>query len=210
MLATGLRSPLTPAQALALVERHRARTAVLVEGWSDEAALEAIAANASVTLADHGIVVLPLGGVTNIGKFAAALDASPAPPRLCGLYDASEEAVALRHLRHAGLPVLATRADAAAAGFFACERDLEEELIRAAGAEAVEALLALDDDLASFRRFQRQPEHRGHTVDAQLRRFMGTRAGRKERVASRIASSLPAARVPAPLRALLRHALAGP
>ncbi len=209
MLATGLRPPLTPAQAMALVDGRRAHTAILVEGWSDEAALEAVAANERVALADHGVVVLPLGGVTNIGKFAAALDALPAPPRVCGLYDASEEAVALRHLRRTGLAELASRADAAAAGFFACERDLEDELIRAAGPAAVEELLAQDNDLASFRRFQRQPEHRAQALSAQLRRFMGTRAGRKERLASRIASSLPAARVPAPLRALLRHALSG-
>ncbi len=208
MLAPGPRPPLTPAQALALVGERRARTAILVEGWSDEAALEAVAASEAAALADRGVVVLPLGGVTNIGKFAGALDTLPAPPRLCGLYDASEEAVALRHLRHAGWPDLDTRAAAAAAGFFACERDLEDELIRAAGAQAVEALLAQEDDLASFRRFQRQPGHRERAVEAQLHRFMGTRAGRKERLAFLVAASLPAARVPAPLRALLRFALA--
>ncbi len=208
MLSPGPRPPLTPAQALALVRGCRARGAILVEGWSDEAALGAVAANEAAMLADRGIVVLPLGGVTNIGKFAGALDTLPTPPRLCGLYDASEEAVALRHLRHAGWSALTTRAAAAAAGFFACERDLEDELIRAAGAEAVECLLAQEDDLASFRRFQRQPEHRGRAVQAQLHRFMGTRAGRKERLAFLVASSLPASRVPAPLRALLRYALA--
>ena len=45
-------------------------------------------------------------------------------------------------------------------------------------------------------------------MQAQLHRFMGTRAGRKERLAFLVASSLPASRVPAPLRALLRYALA--
>ena len=207
MPAAGLRAPLTPAQALAFVDARQARTAILVEGWSDEAALEAVAATAGIALAEHGVIVLALGGVTNIGRFATELQSVPRRPRLCGLYDASEEAVVLRQLRRIELPAPVARSDAEGAGFFACDRDLEDELIRAAGAAAVEELLALDDDLASFRRFQRQPEQRDKPLAAQLHRFMGTRAGRKERVAWRIAAALPATRVPAPLRALLQHAL---
>jgi hypothetical protein len=207
-LATGIRPPLTVPEALERVAQARARAAILVEGWSDEAAVEAAARGRGLALADAGIVVLPLGGITNLGKFAAALAAHDPGLRLAGLYDASEEVVALRALQRAGFPAMATRDAAARAGFFACDADLEDELIRAVGAAAVERLLWAEDALASFRRFQRMPEHRERALHAQLNRFMGTRAGRKARFGFLMAAALAPDRIPAPLRHVLARAAA--
>jgi hypothetical protein len=201
------RHPLEIADAIACVTQARARTALLVEGWSDEAALEAWAARCRMRLADRAVVVLPVGGITNMTKFATALNAHHAGLRLGGLYDASEERLALRGLERAGLGAGLTREGAQALGFFACECDLEDELIRALGAEAVERVLDAHGDIASFRRFQKQPAQLGRSTHAQLRRFMGTRAGRKARYGTLLVEALAPERMPLPLRQVLAHAL---
>ena len=202
----GIQPPLSLAQALERVTR--AGAAILVEGWSDEAALEAAARGDGTPLARRGVAVVPVGGITNLGPFAQALRAERPDLRLAGLYDASEEGVALRALRRAGAIAVPERDAAARAGFFACERDLEDELIRAVGGAAVERLLAQEGELASFRRFQAQREHRGGELHAQLKRFMGTRAGRKAHFGGLLAAALPPDRLPAPLRAVLAFAQA--
>jgi hypothetical protein len=98
-----------------------------------------------------------------------------------------------------------TTSDLQAQGFFVCAPDLEAELIRALGISAVEQLLADEGDLTSFRTFQQQPAQRGKSDQARLRRFMGTRGGRKIHYAPLLVRSLELAGVPRPLHDLLRH-----
>ena len=88
-------------------------------------------------------------------------------------------------------------------GFFACDPDLEGELIRAVGSDRVEQLLAEHGELARFRTFQQQPAQRVRSADAQLRRFMGTHSGRKARFAPILARAVEAARVPSVFSRLL-------
>ena len=73
---------------------------------------------------------------------------------------------------------------------------VEGELIRALGTAAVERVLDAEGGLASFRRFQDQPAQRGRDLHAQLRRFLGTRAGRKVRYGSLLVDALELDRVP--------------
>src|SRR4030095_13835012 len=84
-------------------------------------------------------------------------------------------------------------------GFFACDADLEDELIRALGVDAVERVLDAQSELISFRRFQAMPQHRSTPVHQQLRRFLGTRATRKIRTAQRLVEALGLGRLPRPL-----------
>jgi hypothetical protein len=207
MPPAGPRRPLEIAEALAQVACARARCAILVEGWSDEAAVEALARRDGIDLAGRRVVVMPVGGVTNLARFAGALAAPGLGVRLAGLYDASEEALALRSLERAGLGAGLTRAAAARAGFFVCDSDLEDELIRALGPRAVERLLVAQDELSSFRRFQVQPAQLGRDAHGQLKRFMGTRAGRKIRYGALLVEALEPAHVPPALRSVLAHAL---
>jgi len=88
-------------------------------------------------------------------------------------------------------------------GFYVCDVDLEDELLRALGVEAVEAILEREGELGLFRRFQWQPAQRQRAIHDQLHRFAGVRSGRKVRFAASMASELTRADVPAPLRALL-------
>src|SRR5262245_40239503 len=189
-----------------------ARAAILVECWRDQHALQTLAKRRGDDLDSQRIVIVPTGGVTNVGHFAAALGPQGIGLRLAGLYDAPEQRQVRRALQRAGgnwgAGVVA--ADAAgdssdvleALGFFACDADLEDELIRALGVSAVERLLDEQDELESFRIFQSQPAHRGgrdRSTEAHLRRFMGTRAGRKVRYGALLVTSLPLDRVPQPL-----------
>jgi hypothetical protein len=87
-----------------------------------------------------------------------------------------------------------------------CDRDLEDELIRALGGAAVEAIIDQAGDLASLRRLQQMPAHRDRPHDHQLHRFMGVRSARKYRYARPLAEALPTDDIPRPLRDLL-HSL---
>ncbi len=62
--AFGPRPPLTTEAACKMVVRSGAIVAILVEGWSDQAALEALAHRRGFNLADERIVILPVGGAT--------------------------------------------------------------------------------------------------------------------------------------------------
>jgi hypothetical protein len=183
-----------------------ARAVILVEGWSDQSALESLAMKRGWDLTAEGIGVVPMGGITNIDKFAQALGPRGLRLRLAGLCDAAEQPYVMRNLHRMGLGSALSREDMEALGFFVCEADLEDELIRALGTAAVERVLEVEGELESFRRFQDQPAQRGRGAHAQLRRFMGTRARRKIRYGSLLVDGLPLERVPRALDLVLtRH-----
>ena len=188
------------------VTELRARVAVLVEGWSDEAALAALAARHGWDLKADRIALLPIGGITNLPKFAAALGPAGLQLPLAGLYDEAEQRYVARALQRLGLACEASNGSLEALGFFVCRADLEDELIRALGTEAVEQVLDTQGELASFRRFQEQPAQRGRELQARLHRFMGTRALRKVRYGTLLVDALPLAQMPRPLDAVLRLA----
>jgi hypothetical protein len=147
-----------------------------------------------------------MGGITNVARFLAEL-ATADGVRLAGLCDAGEERLVARGLERAGLasgPL--DRAGLAALGFFVCDRDLEDELLRALGPERVEAVIAREGELASLRNLQQMPFHRNRTTAEHLHRFLGTRSGRKQRYAPLLAGALDADELPAPLRDLLAFA----
>jgi hypothetical protein len=208
--APGPRPPLSLDDAQHIVTVAKARTAVLVEGWSDQAAIETLAPRVGLDLAAMAVVVLPLGGATNAPQFAARFGMQGQRLQLAGLYDLPEARHFLRALREGmGVPV-ASRADAENLGFYACSQDLEDELIRALGPDAVEQVIGAAGETTAFRRFQTQPAQHGRPLDAHLRRFMGTRAGRKIRYGSLLAAALDLSRIPLPLSRLMTHLQAGP
>ena len=88
-----------------------------------------------------------------------------------------------------------------------CDRDLEDELIRALGVGGVQKVLAEQGDLDRFRTFQHQPAHRGEAERDQLRRFLGTTAGRKIAYATHLTAALSRPALPAPLRHVVEHAV---
>jgi hypothetical protein len=167
------------------------RTAVLVEGESDRAAVLELAAlrRAPLEAAD----VVAMGGITNVRRYVAELGGEF---RLVGLYDAAEERFVRRALG---------RPDGPLPGWHRCEADLEEELIRALGAERVVEVVERAGDLASFHSLQRQPVQRSWTLEAQLHRFMGSGSGRKLRYA-RLLVRAAGEDAPQPLRGVVAAA----
>lgn len=144
-----------------------------------------------------------MGGATNVARFLERFGPQGLDVRLAGLCDAAEEGAFRRGLERAGLGTNLTRAGMERLGFYVCVSDLEDELIRALGAGAVEEVLDAEGDLAPFRVFQKQPEWRAQSIEAQLRRFLGTRGGRKIQLAARLVDALDLARVPRPLDGVL-------
>ncbi|HEX5771789.1 MAG TPA: hypothetical protein VFY11_12560, partial [Nocardioidaceae bacterium] len=121
------------------------------------------------------------------------------------LCDSGEERYFLRALEVAGLGRDLSRADMERLGFFVCVEDLEDELIRALGVDRVEEVVAAEGELRSLRSLQKQPAQRGRAPQQQLRRFLGSRSGRKSRYAELLVDRLDLGRLPRPLeRALAR------
>jgi hypothetical protein len=186
-------------------EAFSARMVVLVEGRSDAFALEALARRRGRSLGDEGVAIVPMGGSKNIGRFLELFGPPGSDVGLAGLCDAAEEGDFRRGLERAGVGSNLTRAEMERLGFYVCVSDLEDELIRSLGAAAVERVIDAQGDLASFRTFQKQPAWQGRTKEEQLRRFFGTRGGRKIQSASLLVDALDLTRVPRPLDLVLAH-----
>lgn len=173
---------------------------ILVEGVSDQVALETLAARRGRDLEAEGVSVVPIGGAQSIGRF---LNRFGPQVRLAGLCDAGEERDFQRGLERAGLGSDLTRAGLGALGFYVCEADLEDELIRALGADAVEAIADEQGELGAFRTLQKQPQWRGRPTEEQLRRWLGSGARRKIRYARLLVEALDLTKVPRPLDRVL-------
>jgi hypothetical protein len=197
----------TVATTRALAKLPAARAVILVEGISDQIAVETLAGRRLCDLEAAGVVVLPIGGAHAIARYLTQLGPDGAGLRLAGLCDLGEEKVFQRGLASAGLGSPATRAELERLGFFVCVEDLEDELINAIGVAQVEALIGSQGDLGSFRSLQRQPQWRGQPVRAQLRRFLAAGSRRKLRYARLLVGAVALDRLPRPLDAVLTFAL---
>jgi hypothetical protein len=178
-------------------------TVVLVEGMSDQAAVRVLAARQGRDLRAEGVFVVPMGGATNIGHFLGLFGPRGFGVRLAGLCDEGEEGDFRRGLERAGLGAAPGRDGLAGLGFFVCVADLEDELIRSLGVRRVEQLIEAQGEAGPWRTFTRQPAHRNRPRDQQLRRFLGTRSGRKIHYGHVLAAALDLSQPPAPLAALL-------
>jgi hypothetical protein len=187
------------------LETLSARAVVLVEGISDQCALEALAELRGRDLDAEGIRILPIGGAQAIGRVLRRLGPDGLAVELAGLCDVGEEAEFRRALEQAGFGSNLTRAGMERLGFYVCVEDLEDELIRALGADAVQRIVAAEGDLRPFRTLQKQPAWAGRAPEEQLRRFMGSGGSRKTRYASLLVRALDPACVPRPLDGVLAH-----
>lgn len=159
---------------------------ILVEGISDQIAVETLARLRGRELVAERVAVVPIGGAQAIARFRR----EHAVPRAVALCDSAEREWFERVLEPSDV--------------FVCVPDLEGELIRALGGEQVTRLLAVHDDARPFTTLQRQAEWRDRPLDDQLRRFLAAGARRKLRYASVLVDAAVAAdRVPAALDAVL-------
>ena len=176
------------------------RAVVLVEGRSDEIAVRALARVRGRDLAAEGVSVLAAGGAQAMGRLLAVHGSAGTNATLAGLCDQGEEPAVRRALVRAGLAPAEGRAGLEQAGFFVCERDLEDELVRGLGVPATEAVLDDHGKLGAFRTYQKQLAHRERPVLDQLRGFLNNW---KVELAAPLVEALDPARVPRPLDRVL-------
>jgi hypothetical protein len=180
-----------------------ARTVILVEGESDALAVEAFARRTHRDLAAEDVGLLPLGGGGGLGSHLDVLRTAPSSPRLLGLCDADHERRWARQLEASGFAAAADRNALERLGFFVCDPDLETELLRALGTERTLALIARQGEAASFRTLSKQPAQQGWSDEALLRRFFGSKSGRKALYAPLLVAAIPGGAEPRPLVELL-------
>ncbi|WP_344773197.1 TOPRIM nucleotidyl transferase/hydrolase domain-containing protein [Nocardioides panacisoli] len=162
---------------------------VLVEGESDRAALLTLAERLGRDLT--GVEVVAMGGITNLRRHLADLDAAEPLPVL--LHDAGEKSWVERTLRSLRLDLPR----------YVCHADLEDELVRSLGTSRALDVVAAAGDLPAWHILCNQPFHRERPAAEVLRRFWGTTSGRKEKYAALLAAALDPDRVPAPLSGVL-------
>jgi len=177
-----------------------ARLVILVEGVSDQRAVEALARLRRRDLEKEGVVVIPIAGATNIGRFLDLLGPGGYDLRLAGLCDEGEESQFGMALERAALGSSLDRHGLAELGFFVCVRDLEDELIRALGVDAMLSLIESQRQLRRFRSFQNQPAQSHKSTEEQIWRWLGNH---KIRYAPLMVEALSPDRVPAPLHEVL-------
>jgi hypothetical protein len=163
------------------------KAVILVEGESDRIAVETLADGRGRDLTAEGVAVRAIGGAHALGRVLRTLEAE----RIAGLYDRGEEAVVLRALE---------QADVAPAGFFACDPDLEGELVRALGPERMLRLIEARGQLPAFRAYRQMPQKRGLSLEAQLHGWLHNW---KVRYAAALVEALDLERVPHPLDGVL-------
>jgi hypothetical protein len=175
---------------------------VLVEGVSDKVALDTLARRRGRNLVAEGVSVLPVGGAQAFDRFLSLYAPRRSSVRVAGLCDAGEEGELRRALERTGFGTDLGRTDMERLGFYVCEADLEDELVRCLGAAAVEAVLAARGKLGSFRTYQKQLAHRRRSPEEQLRGFLNNW---KIRLAAPLVEALDLSRVPRPLDGVLTH-----
>ncbi len=185
---SGPNAPLR-AEKAALSRIDGARTMVLVEGISDQIAVETLADRLGVDFDQAAVVVVPIGGAQAIARYVERFGSTGI--RLLGLCDRSERAYysqAFGRLDGIG-----------GHRYFVCESDLEEELIRAVDEADIEALLESHDDLRAFRTLQKQPMWREQPFPDQIHRWLRSVASRNLRYARWLLLAADDDRLPAPL-----------
>jgi hypothetical protein len=204
--AGGGRDAAAAAETARRLARDRgALTAILVEGVSDRAAIETLAVRLGRDLDAEGVCVIPMGGAMSIGRYLELIGPPGLDIGLAGLCDVGERDYFRRSLERVLDTSTLTPSAMEALGFFVCVADLEDELIRAIGVAGVEGVIDSEGDMRALRTFRNQPAQRERAPERQLRRFMGTLSGRKERYATVLVSNLELARIPRPLEQLLAH-----
>lgn len=176
---------------MSLLTRPVPRRVLLVEGESDAIAVRALARRLGLDLAATDADVIPMGGVTNLGHHLAALGDADV---IAVLHDVGETPYVDRTLARAG--DLPTRA-------FACDLDLEDELIRSLGVVGALDVVKSAGDLGRWRTLTRQPFHLGRPETQVLRRFIGTTSGRKARYAQLLVDALDLDQAPTVLAGAL-------
>lgn len=182
-------------------EAFFARTVIFVEGASDYLALHAAAEILGVDIDARGVAVLTLQGAGLLGTYLSLLGPTGLDLDLRGLCDLDAEIEWRARLTAAGI-VVTDRTTMNARGFFVCDVDLEDEIVRAHGDTAAEAIIAQHGATARFAAFASQPANRALSRTEQLTGFARRS---KTRWAPRLVAALSSAAMPTPIKEVLAN-----
>ncbi|MEM9612179.1 MAG: TOPRIM nucleotidyl transferase/hydrolase domain-containing protein [Actinomycetota bacterium] len=185
--------------ARARADAAGAEALILVEGVSDQVAIETAAARLGRHLDEEGVVVVPVGGFGAIAGFLREYGPGGRELDIAGLCDADAGPAIERTIEDVGLEPFTASDGLMGYGWGVCRRDLEEELIRAAGPERMIDVIEAEGELRSFQTLQKQAAWDGHPVEEQLHRFIRSRARRGTRYAALLTDAMDIDRIPAPL-----------
>lgn len=162
---------------------------ILVEGVSDQIAVETLAQRRGRDLLAEGVLVVPIGGAHAVGRFRREHPTVAA----VGLCDAAEQELFTAVLGPDDV--------------FVCEPDLEGELLRAVGNERMLAIVAEQGELRRLTTMSAQAAWSALPVEARLQRFITSRARAKHRYARLLVeAAVDADAVPGVLDGVLRRA----
>lgn len=189
--------PGAPLRALAsgLDRAVGADVVVLVEGISDQIAIETLAARMGRDLGAEGAAVLPIGGAQAVRQHVDRLGADHRVD-IVGLCDWAEREHYAKAFASIGQPGEGSK-------FFVCNADLEDELIRAMDPEAIEVVLESEGEIGAFRTMQKQPAWRGRPFNEQMHRWIRAHARRSSRYAKLLVLAIDDDRMPRPFVQLL-------
>ena len=171
---------------------------ILVEGPSDQVAVETLASRRGRDLASEAVSVIAMGGITNLGRHLDLYVGTGVA--VAGMCDFGEVPYVTRRIHEAGLGEPASPAELETLGFWVCDIDLEDELVRALGPEGVLAVFEADGRLHKFRSFQNQPDKRDLSLEYQLWDYL---TNWKIHYARLFVEALDLDRVPRPLDGVL-------
>lgn len=161
-------------------------TIVLVEGNSDRVALEVFARRLGITMP----TIMAIGGAHAAMRVATSIRETTPYERIIGMVDAGEQRSFARAIDEV----------------FVCDRDLEDELIRALAIDATLRVIEHQDELDSFRTLQKQPAYRDRQLVDQVRQFLHGRSGNKARYAALFAEAIELRSIPVPIKDVLAAA----
>jgi predicted ATP-dependent endonuclease of OLD family len=185
-----------------MAKAESARSVVLVEGISDQIAIETLAERLGRDLDGEGVVIVPIGGA-QAAKHYVPLFAERPGVTVSGLCDRAEAGYFARALAE---PVGESvgESDLNDHGFFICDPDLEAELIRSMDPAEIEAVLQSEDDLSAFRTLQKQSSWRDRPFPEQMHRWLRSVGRRNLRYAQLIVLVASHDRLPRPLVDVLK------
>jgi len=135
---------------------------------SDHVAVEALAARGGRDLAAEGVAVIPIGGTGNIRRLLDLLVSGASDSPACAT--PARRATFRLAVERAGLD-----SELGRAGFERLRRGPRGRADPLPRSRRVERIVEPGGELGRFRTFQQQPKQRARSIEAQLRRFMGTR-----------------------------------
>jgi putative ATP-dependent endonuclease of the OLD family len=216
--AAGIVTPISPssisdAEAIALsrylssetAEGFFAKRIMFVEGPSDRLAMLALAKKKNLALDSLGVSIVTLDGAGILTWFVKLFGPSGFQLPLCGLCDSDHLSEWSKVLETSGVGTNLSQAKMETIGFFVCDRDLEDELIKTLGLAAVIQTIDQNGDTNAWKIFCQQPKNKNLTQADQLRAFL-RKTQRKVLYAPLLVSKLSTT-IPRPLEELLTFAI---